>query len=167
MPIINGDELRDAPAKLNVPPGVYTVVVDGVPEAKQNKKQDGDNLHLIMSIINNPEHEGKKLFEYLPLSGSAKSKPFRDARLHHVLKCFGFDLTGQINTDDLAGKVGMLTVKEEISEDQNTKVKTIRSTIDQFLPAGADPGTGGSPSGSPTGTPPTNNLDSVLGSVES
>lgn len=147
MALINGDELRDAPNKLTVPPGVFDVMIEGIPEVKRNRAQDGDNMVLVMSIVNNPEHEGKKLFEHLPISGSAKSKPFREARLHHVLKCFGFDLAGQINTDDLAGRIGRVAVKEEISEDPNTKIKTMRSVIDQYIPldgaAGSTANTGG------------------------
>ena len=160
MAIINGSEIADAPAKLKIPPAVYDVMVDGIPEQKANKSGEGEHIVLIMSIINNAEHEGKKLFEYLTISGSAKSKPFRDAQLHDVLRCFGFDLAGQINTDDLAGRVGKVVVKEELQVNKDTKETTLRTVISKYLPIGA------APEGTPAGASGAD-VASVMGSIES
>lgn len=133
MPIINGSEIKGSIEKLKLPAGVYDVIVDGVPAIDTSKNSGAQMLVVSLQVVNNPEHAGKKLTEYVNLTGKPEHETLRRAGMERLLTAFGFDLSGQVNTDDLAGRAAkVLVVEESYTKDGVTKLS---SKIKEFIKA--------------------------------
>lgn len=132
MPVIQGSEIKGSIEKLRLPAGVYDVVVDGVPQM-DTAKSGSEMLVVSLQVTNNPEHAGKKLTERLCLTGKPEHETVRRASMERLLTAFGFDLSGEINTDDLAGRTAKVLVVEE-SYTQNGQTK-VSSKIKEFIKA--------------------------------
>jgi len=118
---VNFDDVPDS----NTPePGQYSAQITGVPEQKLNKRQDGNNLVVEVSITQGP-FEGRTIRDYIPI-GTMTTKIKRLAAAAGVVA----DANG-LNLEELAGKDVQIVVTNTPSDDNSR----MYANIADYLPA--------------------------------
>ena len=111
-----------------IPPGVYEAEITGVPEVQPSKDGNSQNLIVVLTLQNAYKFSGRKVYDYLNLREEFLW------RVNQLRLSAGIDAGEEgFDTEDLAGKIVKVELKNAAYTPPGSDEKQIRTNVNKYL----------------------------------